>query len=135
MTNFGDPDLQFEISHCKKTLEAAIGQPVRSFAFPGGAVEARADQILRASGYQLAATTESAFINLGTNPLRLPRVCIPDGITFPEAICRMTGVWGPAVATLNTLLRRKPEVESVPVTILDQNAAESLVETTAPWKS
>ncbi len=146
VTNFGDPDLHFEISQCKKTLEAALGQTVRSFAFPGGAVEARADHSLRFCGYQLAATTESAFINLGSNPLRLPRVCIPDGITFPEAVCRITGVWGPAVATLNSLLRRKPGVElslpvTMPVTILNQTAvnqnavgqtATDSFETTAP---
>jgi glycosyltransferase involved in cell wall biosynthesis/peptidoglycan/xylan/chitin deacetylase (PgdA/CDA1 family) len=107
VTNFSDPELQFEITQCKNTLEERLGRTVRSFAFPGGAVDPRADHILRSCGYQLAATTEAAFIRRGTNPLRLPRVCIPDGATFPEVICRIAGIWEPAVAKLSIMLRRK----------------------------
>jgi hypothetical protein len=62
--------------------------------------------LLREFGYQIAATTDNAFITLQTDPYFVPRFCVSDNISFPEAICNMVGAWRPALDPLKGVFKR-----------------------------
>ena len=96
-------DLQFEIGEDKRAIEAWTGASVKSFAYPAGYVDGRETQFLQDFGFAVAATTEPSFITRRTDPLRVPRFCVPDNVTFPEAICAMVGVWRPFIDPIKRL--------------------------------
>jgi len=104
LTSCTDDGLKNEIGTSKTDLEAWTGTSIRTFAFPGGHTDARADRYLIEFGYDLATTTEPDFIRPGTNMLRVPRFNVPDAATFPEAICIMAGVWRQALDPIKKVL-------------------------------
>lgn len=66
-----------EIGGCKEELEAIIGGPVLSFAYPNGRPneDFRAEHVamVRAAGYRHAVTTSMGVARADTDPLQLPR--------------------------------------------------------------
>jgi phosphatidylinositol alpha-1,6-mannosyltransferase len=66
-----------EIAGCKETLEAIIGGPVRSFAYPNGrpGEDFRAEHIemVKAAGYENAVTTSNGVVRADTDPFQQPR--------------------------------------------------------------
>lgn len=99
-----EEELATETTSCKRSLDAWTGREVVTFAYPRGQRSGRERRHLAAAGFQLAATTEPRFIRPGDDPFAIPRVCIPDGITFPEAMCRMAGVWDPLTGAVKAVL-------------------------------
>lgn len=65
-----------EMIGCRERLEAALGRPVRQFAFPYGR---RADcgerdfALARQAGFAGAATTRKGLVGPGTDPFQMPR--------------------------------------------------------------
>ena len=108
MTLCSDDKLRVEIEECRRKLEEITGEPIRSFAYPAGQCDARGPEYLREIGYLLAATTEARFVAPATNPFLVPRFCVPDEVTFPEAICNMLGIWHPFLNRVKKLLRLAP---------------------------
>jgi peptidoglycan/xylan/chitin deacetylase (PgdA/CDA1 family) len=109
-----DAALDFEIGQCKVELEAMAAAPVKTFAYPAGAVDGREAALLQKHGFMLAATTEPRFITASTSLMRVPRFCVPDGVTFAEAVCNMVGVWRPFIDPIKhavgRMLGKKPAV-------------------------
>ncbi|MEO8370912.1 MAG: polysaccharide deacetylase family protein [Candidatus Solibacter sp.] len=63
-----------EISGSKERLEAKLGAPVVSFAYPFGASNADSAELVRLSGFQCACATVAAPVDRDTDPFQLPRV-------------------------------------------------------------
>lgn len=91
LTNASDELARDEITNCKTQLEAIIGQPVRSFAFPNG----RRDQdyserdvaIVREAGFAAAVNTEFGLARGGDQVYELPR--IPQYFITPLRLFRV----------------------------------------------
>lgn len=102
--------IRYELERSKADLEEWTRQPTQFFAYPEGRHNGSERQLLKSLGYRLAATTESRLITASADPFLVPRFSVADNITLPEAICNMTGVWGPVIGRLKSLLRVGPAV-------------------------
>jgi peptidoglycan/xylan/chitin deacetylase (PgdA/CDA1 family) len=100
-------DLRFEIGECKRSLESWTNKPVSCFAYPAGCADGRERQFLQEFGFAVAATIEPDFIRQDQDPLLVPRFCVPDGVSFPEAICNMVGIWRTVLDPIKALFRVK----------------------------
>jgi peptidoglycan/xylan/chitin deacetylase (PgdA/CDA1 family)/GT2 family glycosyltransferase len=63
-----------EIEGCKRELEAALGVPVTTFAYPYGRRDERAIAAIEAAGFLGACTTHPDLVRFDEDPLRLPRL-------------------------------------------------------------
>jgi peptidoglycan/xylan/chitin deacetylase (PgdA/CDA1 family)/glycosyltransferase involved in cell wall biosynthesis len=68
--------LRHELCESKHTLEAWLGRPVVSLAYPYGAVNERVKRAAQQAGYQLAVATNSGPIRFGEDPFEIRRVHI-----------------------------------------------------------
>lgn len=96
--------LRLEIRQSKSELERWSGQAVRTFAYPEGMTDPRAEALLRESGIELAVTTANSFATKGCLWYLLPRFSIGDDIAWPQAISSMVGVWRPVADSLIRLV-------------------------------
>jgi peptidoglycan/xylan/chitin deacetylase (PgdA/CDA1 family) len=69
-----DATARDELRGSREELEAALGAPVESFAFPYGSHDAQALANVRAAGYRSSVTLKRWANGRRTNPLRLGRV-------------------------------------------------------------
>jgi peptidoglycan/xylan/chitin deacetylase (PgdA/CDA1 family) len=106
LTNCLPEEVALEVAGSRAALETLTGKPVVSFAYPCGAWTDLAKEHVRMAGYRIAATTEAQFISADCDRFLLPRFCVSDHITFPEAVCSMTGVWRPLIDRLKPLVGR-----------------------------
>jgi peptidoglycan/xylan/chitin deacetylase (PgdA/CDA1 family) len=73
------PDEQeLEIRGSQSFLADLLGRPVTSFAYPHGRHDDATLRILREAGFERACTSESGSVRRGGDPLRLPRIEVPD---------------------------------------------------------
>ena len=63
-----------EIDESRRTLEALLDRPVRSFAYPFGAFSDETVRVVRDSSFDLAVTCEDTLVSSGADPMRLPRL-------------------------------------------------------------
>jgi len=112
--NLPEPQKRFELGDSKRALETWTGSTVSSFAYPVGLYDGDEKPLLRELGYQLAATTDPAFITNQTDPYFVPRFCVSDNISFPEAICNMVGAWRPALDPLKRCFQVKHRARHSP---------------------
>jgi peptidoglycan/xylan/chitin deacetylase (PgdA/CDA1 family) len=96
---------RFELGESKTVIERWTGEEVKCFAYPEGRFDGHERPVLEKLGYKLAATTVNALITRETDPYLVPRFCVSDNISFPEAICNMVGEWRPALDPYKRLLR------------------------------
>jgi peptidoglycan/xylan/chitin deacetylase (PgdA/CDA1 family) len=101
--NCDDAELYEELEGSKRTLELWAGKRVECFAYPCGRFDGRESAVLQQLGYRMAATTEASFVSPNTDPMLIPRFCIPDNASYPEAVCRMVGVWQPFIRKLKAV--------------------------------
>ncbi|HEX4996603.1 MAG TPA: polysaccharide deacetylase family protein [Terriglobia bacterium] len=104
MPNCADAELRFEIGASKRDLEHWLDTPVTCFSYPEGRYDGRERDPLRDFGFRMAATTEPRFIDRNTDPMLVPRFCVPDEVTFAEAVCNMIGIWRPFLDPIKTVL-------------------------------
>ncbi len=69
-----------EIKGSRRELQERLGRPVRGFAYPWGAHNARLAQQVADAGYVFAVTTEEMLVRGTPSPWRIPRVFISDTI-------------------------------------------------------
>ena len=69
-----DDEIEAAKVESRRTLVQLSGRPVRSFAYPFGAVDHRTAAAARANGFELAVTCEERSLRRRENPLRLPRI-------------------------------------------------------------
>jgi peptidoglycan/xylan/chitin deacetylase (PgdA/CDA1 family) len=98
-------ELELEIGGCKRALQQWTGKQVVSFSYPEGRYDGRERVLLQRFQYSVAATTQPHFIRKDTDPMLVPRFCVPDNVTFPEAVCNMLGVWRPVLDSIKAFLR------------------------------
>jgi peptidoglycan/xylan/chitin deacetylase (PgdA/CDA1 family) len=70
-----------EIGGSKKYLEGLLGTKITSFSYPFGAAghfTETTEQIVVASGFQRACTTEPVIFRQRHSPFRIPRLYVPD---------------------------------------------------------
>jgi len=104
--NLTEEKARFELGQSRDALESWAGTAVQCFAYPEGRFDGRERRFLSEFGYRLAAATTNDFITRTTDPYLVPRFCVSDNITFPEAICNMVGVWRPALDRIIRFLPR-----------------------------
>ena len=110
MPDCTDETVGFEVAECKRVLESWTGKAVNCFAYPEGKFDGRERRFLIDSGYQLAVTTQSAFITREADCYLAPRFIAGDNVSFPQAICSMVGIWRPVADPLKVLRDRVARV-------------------------
>ncbi|OFX37851.1 MAG: hypothetical protein A2X08_06050 [Bacteroidetes bacterium GWA2_32_17] len=85
---------QFEIDDSKKHLEKIIGKQINYFAYPNGDYNDDSIQLVSKAGYRMAFTTKSVWLRPDkyNTPFILPRICIPNNLSFNEAKMRLLGM-------------------------------------------
>lgn len=73
-----------EIRESKACLEALLGCPVMSFAYPYGSYTEQTVALVRNEGFTCACSTVGDVVWPGSDPLQLPRITVPnlDGDQF-----------------------------------------------------
>ena len=82
-TGCSDKEIVEDIQKAESLFEKRIGQKPRHFAFPYGddcAVNTHHEELLHDLGYVTVATTHESFIDVHTDPLRLPRIFMDSKI-------------------------------------------------------
>jgi peptidoglycan/xylan/chitin deacetylase (PgdA/CDA1 family) len=81
-----DDEQRFEIIENKKALEATLGKPLTSFAYPFGEHNQASKQIAKDAGYQYAVATNSGPLAFHQDPHQIRRIAI-----FPKT--DVFGLW------------------------------------------
>jgi peptidoglycan/xylan/chitin deacetylase (PgdA/CDA1 family) len=76
-----DETVEREIRSAHAALTAHLGHPPRTFAYPNGDHDPRAEAVLRELGYESAFLFDHRTIRPGTDPLRLSRLRVSDRIS------------------------------------------------------
>jgi peptidoglycan/xylan/chitin deacetylase (PgdA/CDA1 family) len=90
------PDVvESEVATSFATIDAKLGTPARSFAYPGGGWSAAVVDTVRRAGYQVAFTIEPGYVSAGDNPLAVRRMNIHEGMTrsAPMFMARLAGLF------------------------------------------
>ncbi|MDP6494501.1 MAG: polysaccharide deacetylase family protein [Dehalococcoidia bacterium] len=107
-----------EISGSKDVLEAALGQPVTSFAYPFGQQWTFSDEtcaLLKESGFRCAVTGIEGKVSADVDPFRLYRVPVSGDDSWPIFISKVAG--GSAAlrsAWRRSQVSRRPNGKSIP---------------------
>ncbi len=83
-----DEEIRREVRESKSRLEDLTGAPVRCFAYPFGAHDARVRRLVAEAGYELALSTE-AGLSYWEDPLRLRRVEINGCDSLFDFQCKL----------------------------------------------
>jgi peptidoglycan/xylan/chitin deacetylase (PgdA/CDA1 family)/GT2 family glycosyltransferase len=67
-------DLDAEVGGSREDLEALLGDPVPTFAYPFGQFDPAAVAAVDRAGFEAACTVESRLARLGDDPLEIPRL-------------------------------------------------------------
>jgi peptidoglycan/xylan/chitin deacetylase (PgdA/CDA1 family) len=78
LPSLSDADVLRELLQSRLAFERRLGHPVQWLAYPGGAYDARIEQLAKRAGYVLAVTTEHGCILSARRPLALPRLRVSD---------------------------------------------------------
>ena len=90
------PDVvQSEVQTSFSTIDARLGTPARSFAYPGGGFSAAVADTVKRTGYQVAFTIEPGHVSAGDDRFALRRMNIHEGMTrsAPMFMARLTGLF------------------------------------------
>ncbi len=74
LTAIAGEERSAELAGSREDLEALLGAPVRTFAYPYGFFSAAAIAAVGEAGYEGACTVENRLARLGDDPLEIPRV-------------------------------------------------------------
>lgn len=78
LTTVGDDRLAYELEESKRRIEAEMGRPCRSIAYPSSDYDARVVEFTRRAGYELAGTLARRW-PAPPPPLEYPRVSVQRG--------------------------------------------------------
>ncbi len=74
LPDLGEAALVEEVAASKKLLEELVGTDIPHFAYPYGRFTNRTKEVIAASGYEAACSTQSGFNNKGTDLFQLRRI-------------------------------------------------------------
>ena len=83
-------DVQKEISGSRQLIEDWLNKKCTTFAYPRGAHDAEAVEVVRAEGFPAAVTVDEGLVEKGTDPLLLPRNTINKDTTMVEFKGKLT---------------------------------------------
>jgi peptidoglycan/xylan/chitin deacetylase (PgdA/CDA1 family) len=63
-----------EIDASRRTLEALVAKPIKSFAYPFGAFSDETVRLVERGKFEFAVTCEDRLVEGGVDPFRLPRL-------------------------------------------------------------
>lgn len=84
LASLSDDNLKYQIWESKKTLEAELGKPVNTFAYPYGATDERVWNAVKAVGFVGAVGTWYGVIQSEGTVFDLPRVKVGGGMTIDK---------------------------------------------------
>ena len=84
LTALSDTALAWEMRESRRQLEACVGRPVRHFAYPSGAFDARVRRAAADAGYLTATTTVYGVARPTLDPLTLPRLRVFGGASLAQ---------------------------------------------------
>lgn len=73
LDELGDARLDDEVAGSKRDLEALVGSPVKTFAYPHGSYDRRARAAVMRAGYHSAAAVKNALSHLEDDPFAIAR--------------------------------------------------------------
>ena len=76
-----DAEVKWELQESRDILEEVVKDQVVDLAIPGGHFNSRIIKLARACGYETVATCNVGAIGAKTDPMRIPRVEIRQGLT------------------------------------------------------
>ena len=84
-----------ELNNSKALLEAALGAPVTSIAYPNGDHDEQVEHLAKQAGYTLGFTTERGYTEHDTNALTVPRINIHNNSSDNKAmfLCTIMGIF------------------------------------------
>lgn len=88
-----DRELREEIADSKKLLEDITGTAVNSFAYPYGALNEKALELVAQSGYQYAFTSRTGDLHATANPFLIRRTEIFPGESNRMFNLKLHGAW------------------------------------------
>ncbi len=95
LTRVSPEVVEAEVQTSYSTIGARLGEPARSFAYPGGGWSASVVDRVKRAGYDLAFTIESGHVSVGDDRFSLRRMNIHEGMTgsAPMFMARLTGLF------------------------------------------
>ena len=99
------------VLNSKQQIEKALGKPCLHFAYPRGAI-GDYNQVTRSwlleAGHQTAVTTQPGAVQMGTDPLEIPRFYVTETPTgeLEADIVGMLRLWDRSVELLRNRLKR-----------------------------
>jgi peptidoglycan/xylan/chitin deacetylase (PgdA/CDA1 family) len=113
LTTLGDAQAAHEIAGSRASLAAWSGTSIDSFAYPAGRYDARVERLVRASGFQNAATTQPGRVTSAAlaDPFALPRYRIErdTGAAVLARVVGSPGTPGLSPQELRSIARRRAE--------------------------
>ncbi|MGR3932529.1 polysaccharide deacetylase family protein [Streptomyces sp. BRA346] len=88
LDQLGDERLRFEVVRCRDILEAELGRPPVSFAYPYGYSDRRVRQVVRDAGFAVSLAVGNALADRRQGPYALRRVTVRRG-TGIDAFARL----------------------------------------------
>lgn len=85
----GDVQVVEEVGGSRTDLEALLGEPVATFAYPYGRFEERAREAAAGAEFAGACTVESRPAGPGEDPLLIPRIEIQGGDSLPRFLRKL----------------------------------------------
>lgn len=76
LDQLGDERLRFEVVRCRDILEAELGRPPVSFAYPYGYSDRRVRQVVREAGFGVSLAVGNALADRRQGPYALRRVTV-----------------------------------------------------------
>lgn len=88
LRNLSKSNVEKELRGSKMILEQKLGTEVKDFCFPSGKYNDAVLEVVRASGYKTAVTTDGGISTLKSNPYLLPRVRMTQKINIQGLFSR-----------------------------------------------
>ena len=93
------PDVQLrELRESKEALEALLDRPVTAFAYPFGEHDPALVEVVRATPYLIAVTVRTGIVSADADPMRLPRLEVPNA-SAEELAALLDGLFASPVQT------------------------------------
>jgi peptidoglycan/xylan/chitin deacetylase (PgdA/CDA1 family) len=91
LTGLPRADAELEIGGSRDQLQATLGAPVSSFAYPKGDHDEAVVWAVREAGFRLAVTVREGLLRGSLDRLRLPRVAVHASTTMPQFRAKLSG--------------------------------------------
>jgi peptidoglycan/xylan/chitin deacetylase (PgdA/CDA1 family) len=94
LTSLGAAQMQDEVAGSRQDLERVLHHPIASFAYPAGAHDAAAIDVVRRAGFALAFTTDPGAEDSSLRALALPRIRVGRDTTPAQLLACVAGGYG-----------------------------------------